>query len=380
MVSYAVDVTRGALARMDGSVRLPEAVQFACPDGGGQHLYVVSSNGAPGAAGTHHYASALRIDRESRRLYPHGEPIRLPSRPLHITTDRTSEHALIVYNGLDTVTVLRIARDGSLGEEVRQPASLHTGHFSHEIAVTPSNEAAIVVARGTNATAVEPEPPGALNVLRYTQGVLENRTSIAPNGGYGFGPRNIALNPRGPWLYASLERQNQLCVFPFEGDAVGSEPLFQSDTLADVENVRPMQLAGAIHMHPTGRFLYLANRAFGAMDVDGRKLFCGGENTIVVYAIDDRTGEPTKIQTVDTHGIYARTFSIDPSGRMLVAANIRSLVVRRGAAVQEVPANLSVFSIGEDGRLEHVRSYDLDFAPDEPFWSGLVAYSEYGSQ
>jgi len=43
-----------------------------------------------------------------------------------------------------------------------------------------------------------------------------------------------------------------------------------------------------------------------------------GENSIAVYSIHQETGEPTLIQNANTHGVHPRTFTIDPSGRILV--------------------------------------------------------------
>ena len=75
---------------------------------------------------------------------------------------------------------------------------------------------------------------------------------------------------------------------------------------------------------------------------------------------------------MDTRGIHARTFHIDPSGRILVAANIMPLLVRDGATVRMVPASLSVFRIGGDGKLEYVRKYDVDVGNASMFWMGMV--------
>ena len=41
-------------------------------------------------------------------------------------------------------------------------------------------------------------------------GVLRDEVSIAPNGGYGFGPRHLDFHPSKPWIYVSLERQTAL--------------------------------------------------------------------------------------------------------------------------------------------------------------------------
>ena len=84
------------------------------------------------------------------------------------------------------------------------------------------------------------------------------------------------------------------------------------------------------------------------------------------------TGEPTPIDHTETHGIHCRTFHIDPSGRLLVAAHIRPLLVREGANVHQVPACLSVLRIGNDGKLDFVRKYDVDVGGKTMFWMGMV--------
>ena len=126
-------------------------------------------------------------------------------------------------------------------------------------------------------------------------------------------------------------------------------------------------------MHPNGRFLYQANRDSGTVTVDGKTVSAGGENNIAVWALDPATGEPTLIQNAEGHAIEMRTFAIDPSGRMLVAASIKPLLVRDGGGLKTLPAGLSVFRIGADGRLDFVRKYDIDTGSKTQFWSGMVA-------
>ena len=84
-------------------------------------------------------------------------------------------------------------------------------------------------------------------------------------------------------------------------------------------------------------------------------------------------GEPNPIQHIETHGIHCRNFHIDPSGRLLVASHIMGLPVRDGTATRFVPACLSVFRIGEDGRLDFVRKYDVETDNRQMFWMGMVA-------
>ena len=374
LTQYDVDVDGAELVKR-GSVTLPAGVQYAWPHISSQYLYVASSNGGvglAGAAGDKHHASAFRIDPSSGALQLHGDPISLPSRPIHIGTDKPSEHVLIAYNNPSGITVHRINRDGTLGDEVKQRAPPDAGIYAHQTRVTPSNKSVILVARGNDAAGGKAEDPGALKVFDFNAGLLTKQASIAPDGGYGFGPRHLDFHPSQPWIYVSLERQNQLWVYKLDGDRVNPEPLFKTDTLADPARVRPRQLAGTVHVHPNGRFVYGVNRADGTTDFEGKRVFIGGENNIAVYAIDQGTGEPKLIQSADTRGFHARTFHIDPSGRMLVAANIMPLLVRDDATVRRVPASLSVFRIGGDGKLDYVRKYDVDVGNASMFWMGMV--------
>jgi 6-phosphogluconolactonase (cycloisomerase 2 family) len=80
------------------------------------------------------------------------------------------------------------------------------------------------------------------------------------------------------------------------------------------------------------------------------------------------------IQHVDTQGVHCRTFHIDPSGRLLVAAHIMALPVRDGASVRIIPASLAVFRVSADGRLEFVRKYDVEVGGETMFWMGMAAF------
>jgi hypothetical protein len=46
--------------------------------------------------------------------------------------------------------------------------------------------------------------------------------------------------------------------------------------------------------------------------------------------------------------------------------------MRDGETVKEIPAGLSVFRIGDDGKLPFVRTYDVDVGNKTMFWMGMV--------
>jgi 6-phosphogluconolactonase len=378
LTQYDVDVEHASLTPRK-SVALPGYVQEAWRHPSKPVLYVAWSTGgpsyagAPGASGSRHGITAFTIDLKTGALEPLGAPASLRSRPIYITCDGAGTHIVAAYNDPSGISVHAIAPDGTIGSEIAQPNGLDVGIYAHQVRVSPSDAAVILVTRGNEPTRDKAEDPGALKVFRYRDGKLANMASIAPSAGAGFRSRHIDFHPTRPWVFLTIEAQNKLAVFRrADDDAISPAPLFVKDTLIEGPKTGGGQSTSSIHVHPNGRFVYVGNRASGTVDVEGRSVFRGGENSIAVFSINEQTGEPTRIQNADTHGIHPRTFAIDPTGRLLVVGNQMSMPVREGAAIATRPANLSVFRIGTDGRLTFSRTYDVK-AGDKPlFWVGMV--------
>src|SRR6201989_2773937 len=175
LTHYDVDVAGAELIKRE-TVALPAAVQYAWPHASRRYLYVATSSSAPGygTAGTEHHVTAFLIDPASGALRPHGAPIRLPTRPIHISTDMPSENILVAFNNPSTVRVYRINKDFTPGEEIPQPGPIDAGIYAHQVRVTLDNRLAILVCRGNEGTPTKPEDPGALKVFDYKAGVLGN--------------------------------------------------------------------------------------------------------------------------------------------------------------------------------------------------------------
>ena len=381
LILFDLDVEAAALNKRS-SATLPANIQYAWPHPCRRYLYVASSNGGPGIAGDKHYANALLIDPAAGSLRLHGAPASLPSRPIHLSVDANGEYLLTAYNDPSSVTVHRLDADGKIGAPVAQPEKLDTGIYAHQVLTTPSNQIVTLVTRGNDARPDKAEDPGAIKTFAFKDGVLSNLASIAPGNGLGFGPRHLDFHPTKPWVFVSIERQNKLYVYTLDaGTGLAREPMFVRDTLSPSlpspasgggKGGGARQGAGPIHVHPSGKFVYLTNRASAVTDFQGKKIFAGGENSIAVFAIDQETGDPKLIQSIDGRGIQLRTFGIDPSGRVLVAASIMPLPMREGTSIGMLPAGLAVFRIGRDGRLEFARKYDVETGGRQQFWSGMV--------
>ncbi|HVV26936.1 MAG TPA: beta-propeller fold lactonase family protein [Rhizomicrobium sp.] len=372
---YALDVAAATLTPR-GAVTLPANVQYAWPDPARRFLYVVASNTKPGGLGPDaggHCAQAFRIGADGA-LSAHGRAVTLAHRPIHATVDHTGRFLLIAYNLPSSITVHRLNADGTIGEPVVQKHALDTGIYAHQVRVTPGNRTAALVTRGNDPRPGHPEDPGAIKVFAFEDGQLSNLQPLAPHGnGIGFGPRHLDFAPH--HVAVSLERENALCIYDLKTDGTfGAEPLFIRNALADpgAKAKYPGQTAGPVHVHPNGRFVYQTNRGSGTVDYQGRKVWNGGENDIAVWSLNPQTGEPTRIQNIDSHGFEIRTFAIDPGGTLLIAASQLALPVHTGNRVEDVSAGLSLFRIGTDGKLAFLRKHDVDTSAGTQFWCGLL--------
>ena len=180
---YSVDVDNAALIKRD-TVSTPANIQYAWPHPSKRYLYVVSSNGGPGSsgvAGDKHVASAFRIDPATGALTPHGEPVTLPSRPIHTSVDIAGEYLLIAYNDPSGLTVHRINADGTIGEPVDQPGSArHRQICRTRSSPRLTTSQVILVTRGNNAPADKPVNPGSIKIFSFKNGVLTDLAAIRP--------------------------------------------------------------------------------------------------------------------------------------------------------------------------------------------------------
>jgi 6-phosphogluconolactonase (cycloisomerase 2 family) len=367
---YDIDVDSAALTRQTSVTIAGANVQYVWPHPSKRFLYAVSSDGGPGTIpGTKHVATTFRIEADGTLRF-HGGNTRLPSRPVHCSVDRSGQYLLTAYNYPSNITVHRLNPDGSIGDDIPAREKLDVGIFAHQVLTTPGDRTAIMVTRGNNATLDKPEDPGALKVYGFKDGALSNLASIARGNGLGFGPRHLDFHPTQPWIFLSVERQSELHVYRLNGNGtLPAEAAFIKNALTDRINHTPTQMSGAIHVHPNGRFVYMTNRNSGTEEIGGRKVFKGGENNVAVFSIDPASGEPALIQNIDAPTNHLRTFAIDPSGRLLIAASIQPMAMRDGTTL---PAALVLYRIGDDGRLTLARQYDVDVGRLMQFWTGIV--------
>ena len=363
---YSVE---GGKLRATGSARAGLDIQYAWPHPTRALAYLAISNGGPGERGSDHALAVCHLGADGPAFGT--EPVRLAARPLHLSLDRDARHLLVAYNNPSGITVHRLETDGRIGGEVAQPDGIAWGTFGHQVLVTPAGGAVLFPCRGHDARDGNPEQPGVLQVFGYEDGMLAPRARIAPDGGYGFGPRHLDFHPELPWMFLGLERQNEILVFRTADDTVDPEPVFRISTVTGAGEGR--QAIAALHVHPDGRRLSVSNRCYGTVASPAGPVMAAGENSIATFAIDPDTGHLEALARAPTGGYLPRTFSIDPDGTVLIAANSEAARARTpGGDAIDVAPGLVMFRIGPDGGLLELDRTTVGIRGKRLFWAGFL--------
>ena len=124
----------------------------------------------------------------------------------------------------------------------------------------------------------------------------------------GSGPRHMKFDRNGKFAYVLGEIQLSVTAFRYDATAGTLTPFQTISTLP--EELREVPSSGSeIRIHPSGRFLYAANR---------------GHDTIAAFRIDQKSGRLTFIEREAVRGAWPRNFNIDPTGKWLLAAGGKS--------------------------------------------------------
>jgi 6-phosphogluconolactonase len=365
----------GASLKLDETLRLPATIQFAVADRAHRHLYVISSNISATNPGDVNLLNVFTIDQHSGRLTALGSPVNLKERPIHLTLDREGRYALVAYNKSATLSVHPIEKDGQVGAAIEQQQPVQAGIFTHQVTVMPSNKFVIAAGRGNDAAPGHPEDVGTLTTFTYTNGQLGqgSRVEFEPT----VGPRHVAYAPKTSLAYVATERGSKIYTYKIaDSGQLAEHASFKTSTLDPhwkPEADEGIKKGGVIQLSPDGKFLYVTNRSDETVSKGGQTVFKHGENDIVTYALDAKTGEPKLLQHIDSQGIEARTFAVLADQHLLIVGNQKSGLVTKDGKVLEIKANLAVFKIRPDGRLKFVEKYEISDPTKSLMW--VDAYS-----
>ncbi|MBV9326856.1 MAG: lactonase family protein [Chloroflexi bacterium] len=123
----------------------------------------------------------------------------------------------------------------------------------------------------------------------------------------GAGPRHLWVHTNNRWIYTVNEIDSSVSAFEYDAESAALRIIGTTSTRP--EGFEGHNSGAQIVVHPSGQFLYSSNR---------------GHNSIAVFSIDPESGRPRLMDLVSTRGETPRNFNIDPSGQLLVVANVNS--------------------------------------------------------
>ena len=246
---------------------------------------------------------AFALDPQSHKLTPLNEQSSGGRGPCHVSVDPGGKNAMMVNYSGGSVSVAPIKPDGSLDTPSTNIQHTGTGPnpkrqkqaHPHSINLAPGGTLALVADLGLDQVKLYRLDPVA--------GTLEIETPAhiaTPTGG---GPRHLDFHPNGKFLYVNNEMGCSVTAYAYDGDKKFDElqtistltrPPTEADTTSEIQ------------VHPSGKFLYVANR---------------GPNEIASFSIDEKTGKLAVIGHTPCEGKTPRHFAIDPAGKWLVVAN-----------------------------------------------------------
>jgi 6-phosphogluconolactonase len=299
----AWDAAAGIASSLQLAIKAADPSFLAVPPSG-DALYAVNEvedypqpHGGKGGSVT-----AFRRDPGTGRLTEQNIVPSGGSGPCYITVDRAGRAAFVANYSNGTLASFRITPKGLEG-----PITFFAAHGSgpnkerqqgphlHCAVLSPDERFLLVSDLGTDHIWI-------FHVDLQTAELKETGTPWHAKPGSG--PRHTHFHPNGRWVYSINELTSTVDALRWDA---------KSGTLTWISEVPlrgpsfPADSTGAeLAIDRMGRFLYASHR---------------GENTLLVFSIDPKTGALTLVQRIGCGGKNPRDFTLDPSEKWLVVSN-----------------------------------------------------------
>jgi 6-phosphogluconolactonase len=297
--TFLFDHTSGSLEAENAFTGLARPSFLAISDDG---AFVYAVHAMEGEADG---VSAFRVDRATGSLTLLNQVSSGGRGACYVAVNSTRTWVVVANYGTGNVVSIPVQRDGSLGPPAGYSQHLGSGPDSTR-------------QEGPHAHYIDWDPQerflfaadlGADKVFVYTldaeTGMIDSIRprwlEIAP----GDGPRHVDFAPNGRFLYVVNELAGSVSAFRYGDDMERATQIQTITTLPT--GFDGYNKSADIHVHPSGKFVYASNR--------------GDFDSIVVFAVDQETGELSHVEYVTESIAWPRNFEIDPSGRYLLVAN-----------------------------------------------------------
>ncbi len=223
----------------------------------------------------------------------------------HVSVDDSGKTLLTAQYGGGSVAAFALNQDGSIQEQTELinhkggagvvPKRQDSSH-AHWTGFSPDGRFAFVPDLGLDQVVTYRDDTDKATLQPHGAGVV-------PPGG---GPRHMKFHLKGNWAYVLNELALSVTVFDYDAEsgvmtAKQTIPTVSAESLAKEK----FKSASEIRVHPSGKFVYSANR---------------GHDTITAFRVDQSSGELSLIEIEHVRGATPRNFNLDPSGKWLIAA------------------------------------------------------------
>lgn len=295
------DTATGKLAAAVLAAETPSP-SFLALHPNGRFLFAAGESSQVGAAkqgGVSAFATGLEGKLKLLNTQPSGG-----NGPCHLAVDAKGRFAFTANYGSGSVAALPIRKNGSLeaptatmqhaGSSVNRQRQ--EGPHAHCVNLSPDNlfllscdlglDKVMIYQLGRPAhSLIAHDPPFAL---------------VTP----GSGPRHLAFDPRGKFVYVVNELSSTVTVFAYDAKRGALGEVQTISTLP--KGFTGQSWCAEIAVHPSGQFVYASNR---------------GHDSIAVFTVDRPSGRLTVLEAQPTQGRTPRHFALDPTGGWLLAEN-----------------------------------------------------------
>jgi 6-phosphogluconolactonase len=251
------------------------------------------------------YVSAFSVDPKTGDLRLLNKQTTKGGAPCHISLTTDGKFAVVANYTGGNVALFPIGADGSL--EPASDSAQHSGsgprkdrqEAAHAHSATFDRQNRFVFAADL----------GIDKIVIYRLDTQSKKLTGSQSQTYfltksGAGPRHFTFHPNDKLAFVINELDSTITSLSFDE---------KSGSLSEVQTVPtlPAGYSGSstcadIHVSPDGNFVYGSNR---------------GHDSLVVYKIDQSTGQLEFVEHVSCGGRKPRNFVIDPTGNYLLAAN-----------------------------------------------------------
>lgn len=239
--------------------------------------------------------------------------------PCYLSIDSTGHAVFVADYAGSGIASFSILPDGTLSEPVERIDFKDQAKFGqlgpnrerqdaphpHSATISPDNRFLVVCDLGKDHISIFSIDPA-------TARLSTSEPSLFSNNRPGSGPRHVAFHPNARWIYGINELDSTIDHYLLTTTRAQPSPqallVVAGPPVRTIADNFPVQknTAAEIAVAPNGHYLYASNR---------------GEDTLVVFVIDQSSGSLKLIQRIGCGGTMPRQFTLDPTGNWLLCGN-----------------------------------------------------------